>query len=74
LANGGIGVRIKLASLQVTEELVQGIVSTLAIVRLSAIMTLAQCIVYIAVRVRVGGGRRRMGLVVLRSPMRVGGA
>jgi hypothetical protein len=74
LADSRIGVGIELASLQVTEELVQSIVPTLAVVRLGTIMTLAQRIVDIAIRMGVGGGRRRVCLVVLGSSMSVGGA
>jgi hypothetical protein len=74
LADSRIGVGIELASLQVTEELIQSIVPTLAVVRLRTIMTLAQRIVDIAIRMRVGGRRRRVCLVVLGSSMSVGGA
>jgi hypothetical protein len=74
LTDSRIGVGIELASLEVTEEFVQSIVPTLAVVRLGAVMALAQRIVDIAIRMRVGGRRRRVRLVVLGSSMSVGGA
>ena len=74
MADGRIRVGVKLASLQVTEELVKSIVPPLAIVRLGAIMALAERIVDIAIRMRVGSWRRRVCLVVLRSSVRVGSA
>jgi alkylated DNA nucleotide flippase Atl1 len=49
LAHGGVRVGVKLASLEITEEFIQGIISTLAIVRLLAIMALAQSIVHVPV-------------------------
>lgn len=71
LADRGIRVRIELSTLQVTKELIERIVATLAIVRLLAIVALAQGIVDIAIRVRIGRLRRRMCLVVLRCAVSI---
>jgi hypothetical protein len=49
LAHGRIRVGIELATLQVTKELVQSVVSALAIVRLSTLVTLTQGVVDIAI-------------------------
>lgn len=49
LAHGGVGVGVELASLEIPEELIQGIISTFAIVSLLAIMALAQSIVDVPV-------------------------
>jgi hypothetical protein len=55
-----------LAALQVTEELIQSIVPTLAIVGVISVLSLTQRIVHIAIRMRVCRLRRRVGLIVLR--------
>jgi hypothetical protein len=55
-----------LAALQVAKELVQSIVPTLAVVGMVCVLSLAQRIVHIAIRMRVCRLRRRVGLIVLR--------
>jgi hypothetical protein len=67
LANGGIGVRIELATLKVAEELIERVVAALAIVGMVSVLALAQGVVHVAVRMRVGGLRGRVWLIVLRG-------
>jgi hypothetical protein len=66
LADGGIGVRVKLAPLQIAEELVQRIVTALAIIRGIAVLALAQGVVYVAIRMGVSGWMLRMRLIIVR--------
>lgn len=65
LADRGIGIRVELAALQVAKKLVQRIVSTLTIIGVASLLSLAQGIVHIAVGMRVGGLRWGVWLVVL---------
>lgn len=65
LADRGVRVRIELTAFQIPKKLIQRVVATLTVVRVSSILSLAQGIVNIAVRMRIGGLRRRVWLVVL---------
>jgi hypothetical protein len=49
LAHGGVRVGVELAALEITKELVQGVVSALAVVRLLTVLALAQGIVDVPV-------------------------
>lgn len=49
LTNSRIGVRIELPALQIAKELIQSVVSPLAIVSLATIVTLAQSIVNVTI-------------------------
>jgi hypothetical protein len=72
LADGGVRVGIKLAALQIAEELVQGIVSTLFVLirGMTRLGALAQSVIDVSIR---GAGRLRgwVRLIILRSAMGV---
>ena len=71
LADRSVGVGVELATLEVTKELVQSIVATLAVIGVVSILALAQRVVHITVGMWVGSLRRRVWLVVLGRSVRI---
>jgi hypothetical protein len=65
LADRGVGVGVELAALEVAKEFVQRVISTLAVVGMVAILTLAQGVVHVAIGMGVRSLRGRVWLIVL---------